>query len=321
MKNVIVNVLEQMKAVLDVAQLEQLRVVLEREMSTKNECDLHENEELLQEFLASKSYEDCAGGTLELYESENRKFIRWLAKSVVEVNKKDIERYLAEYREKRHVSNVTLNNMRRYISAFFTYLEYEDVIPCNPVRKTKPVKEAKVIKKPYTELEIEEMRENVETLRDRAIIDTFNTTGVRVSELCSLDIVDIHDRCATIRGKGNKERTVYFSEKAWHNIEKYISSRTDDNPALFINLKKRGQQFDRVSKETVEGMIRAVGRKINIKAHPHKFRRTVASRAANKGMPIQEIQVLLGHSKIDTTMIYCNVNESNIRLSHERFVG
>lgn len=169
MQKVIQNVLGKMREVLDGMQLELLQSVLEKELAVKKGSDLRRNEELLGDFLASKAYEDCARGTLELYESENRKFIQWLGKSVVDVNKKDIERYLAEYREMRHVSNITLNNMRRYISAFFTYLEYEDIIPCNPVRKTKPVKESKVIKKPFTELEVEELRENVGTLRDRAI--------------------------------------------------------------------------------------------------------------------------------------------------------
>lgn len=321
MQKLVQNVLERMQEILDDGQLEWLKEVLEHELLERKERNYQDNMELLTEFISSKSYEDCASGTLEMYKTENQKFLNWLTKSVLEVSKKDIEKYLTEYREKRKVSNVTLNNMRRYLSAFFTYLEYEDIIPCNPVRKTKPVKEAKIVKAPFTELEVEKLRESVKSIRDRAIIDTLNTTGMRVSELCSLNIEDIHDRKTVIRGKGNKERTVYFSETAWHSVEKYINSRTDHNPALFVNERKTEDCIKRITKETVESRLRKLGAENSIIAHPHKFRRTVASRAANKGMPIQEIQVLLGHSKIDTTMIYCSVNEANIKLSHERFVG
>ena len=315
------NVVNQMAKVLNAEQLIVLRNVLQNELATKVAQDLKTNMELLREFITSKSYENCSRGTLKLYESENVKFINWIDKTVDKVTKKDIEAYLMAYKNANGISNVTLNNMRRYISAFFTYLEYEDIITCNPVRKTKPVKEIKVVKKPFTELELEELRDGVGNLRDKAIIDTLNTTGMRVSELCSLDIEDIHGRSAVIRGKGNKERTVYFSERAWHNVQKYLNTRTDNNPALFVGLKRSNGAFNRITINAVESMIRMIGMKKDIVAHPHKFRRTVASRAANKGMPIQEIQVLLGHSKIDTTMIYCNVNESNIRLSHEKFVG
>lgn len=321
MQKIIENVLAKMQGKIDGEQLKELEGVLRQEMIEQKEKNDHDNKKLLEEFLSSKSYEDCSKGTLEMYRTENKKFLNWLQKSVIDVTKKDIEKYLADYREKRNVSNVTLNNMRRYISAFFTYLEYEDIIPCNPVRKTKPVKEAKIMKKPFTELEIEKLRENAQSVRDKAIIDTLNTTGMRVSELCSLNIDDICDRKAVIKGKGNKERIVYFSEKAWYSVEKYISSRTDSNPALFVNERKTEACIKRITKESVESRLRKLGAENSIVAHPHKFRRTVASRAANKGMPIQEIQVLLGHSKIDTTMIYCSVNEANIKLSHERFVG
>lgn len=310
-----------MQGILNYEQLEVLEHTLERELNKQVEKQKESNDKLLDGFLKSKAYEDCSSTTLAQYERENRKFIQWSRKKVENITKRDIEKYLSEYREEHNISNVTVNNMRRYISAFFNYLEYEDIIKCNPVRKTKPVKEAKKIKKPFTDLEIEEIRDNANTLRDKAIIDTFNTTGMRVSELCSINRADIKDRTVIIRGKGNKERKVYFSERSWHNVERYLNSRKDNNPALFVNLRKTKEEYKRISKASVEKMIHNIGKIVEVTAHPHKFRRTVASRAANKGMPIQEIQVLLGHSKIDTTMIYCNVNESNVRLSHERYIG
>lgn len=276
---------------------------------------------MLNDFILSKTYENCSQQTIEQYRRENTKFLNSIRKKVENITKKDIEKYLSGYRNSHNVSDVTLNNMRRFISAFFNYLEFEDIIKCNPVRKTKPVREVKIIRPSFTDLEVEEMRESITTLRDKAIIETLNTTGVRVSELCNMNINDIQNGTSIIRGKGNKDRTVYFSDKALYYLHKYLESRTDTNNALFINLKRTNGKYGRITKGSVEKMIRDVGKKINIKAYPHKFRRTVATRGINKGMPIQEVRVLLGHSKIDTTLIYCNVAESNIQMSHKKYIA
>lgn len=318
---VINNVVEKMCGVLDKSQLDLLKQTLEYELLAKEKKDKLSNERLLDDFISSKSYENCSQQTIEQYRRENAKFLKSIRKKVENVNKKDIEKYLSDYRQIHKVSDVTLNNMRRFISAFFNYLEFEDIIKCNPVRKTKPVREVKLIKPSFTDLEVEEMRENVSTLRDKAIIETLNTTGVRVSELCNMNIDDIQNGSAVIRGKGNKERTVYFSDKALYYLNKYLDTRKDTNTALFINLKKTKGKYERVSKGSIEKMIRDIGNESGIKAHPHKFRRTVATRGINKGMPIQEVRVLLGHSKIDTTLIYCNVAESNIQMSHKKYIS
>lgn len=318
---VINNVVEKMCGVLNESQLDLLKQTLEYELLAKEKKDKLSNERLLDDFISSKSYENCSQQTIEQYRRENAKFLKSIRKKVENVNKKDIEKYLSDYRQIHKVSDVTLNNMRRFISAFFNYLEFEDIIKCNPVRKTKPVREVKLIKPSFTDLEVEEMRENVNTLRDKAIIETLNTTGVRVSELCNMNIDDIQNGSAIIRGKGNKERTVYFSDKALYYLNKYLDTRKDTNTALFINLKKTKGKYERVSKGSIEKMIRDIGNESGIKAHPHKFRRTVATRGINKGMPIQEVRVLLGHSKIDTTLIYCNVAESNIQMSHKKYIS
>ena len=279
------------------------------------------NEQLLEEFLKSKMYENCSPETLSQYRRENARFLKNVNKKIENVDKKDIERYLAEYREERKVSDRTLNNTRAFISAFFNYLEFEDIIKCNPVRKTKPVKEIKKLKPSFTELQIEQMREMAITDREKAIIETLNTAGMRVSELCLMNIKDIENGAAVIRGKGNKERTVYFSDKALYYIKKYIDSRIDENDALFVNIKRSKGQYNRVSKGAVEKIVRDIGKKVEVRAYPHKFRRTVATRGGNKGMPIQEIQALLGHSKIDTTMIYCNVADANVQMSHRKYIA
>ena len=321
MNKVIENVMKHMERELTKEQLSKLEVALNKEMVKEIENNVRSNEKLLEEFLASKVYENCSSETVQQYKRENKKFLIYIGKRVEDIDKKDVERYLARYREERKVSDRTLNNARAFISAFFNYLEFEDVIKCNPVRKTKPVKEIKKLKESFTELQVERIRESAKSDRDRAIIETLNTTGVRVSELCNIDIKDIKDGVAVIRGKGNKERKVYFSEKALYYIRKYIENRKDDSEALFVNDKRTNGKYGRISKGTVEKIIREAGERIEVKAYPHKFRRTVATRGGNKGMPIQEIQALLGHSKLDTTMIYCNVANENVRMSHSKYIA
>lgn len=321
MKHMIREVLKNMSDILNKEQLQRLEMILQKELKEKETRNRLSNEQLLSEFLASKVYENCSSETIAQYKRENTRFLKKIRKRVENVDKKDIEKYLAEYREERKVSDRTLNNARAFISAFFNYLEFEDVIKCNPVRKTKPVKEIKKLKASFTELQVEQMRECAKTDREKAIIETLNTTGVRVSELCNIDIKDIQDGAAVIKGKGNKERTVYFSDKALYYIRKYIESRHDGSSALFVNEKKTKGEYSRVTKGTVEKMIREIGKKVDVRAYPHKFRRTVATRGGNKGMPIQEIQALLGHSKLDTTMIYCNVADANVRMSHRKYIA
>ena len=321
MKQIVNNVIKKMQTIIGENELMILKETLEKELNRKQTKDRKNNMQLLEDFIKSKVYENCSVATIEQYRRENTRFLSQINKRVVDIDKRDIERYLTDYRVQNGVSDTTLNNARRFISAFFNYLEFEDVIKCNPVRKTKPVRECKKLKSSFSELEIEQMRECVANNRDRAIIETLNTTGVRVSELCNMNIDDIKGDKAIIKGKGNKERTVYFSDKALYYINKYLRSRKDSNNALFVNNRKTNGLYMRVSKNTVEKLVRDIGNKIKITAYPHKFRRTVATRGGNKGMPIQEIQALLGHSKLDTTMIYFNVSDNNIQMSHKKYIA
>ena len=321
MKNVVKNVIAKMQKILGEEELKILEITLANELLKKQAREKKNNEQLLDEFIKSKVYENCSQETIAQYKRENLRFLGKIHKKVENVDKKDIEKYLADYREERKVSERTLNNARAFISAFFNYLEFEDIIKCNPVRKTKPIREVKKVRHSFSDLQVEQMRECAKTDRDRAIIETLNTTGVRVSELHNLDISDIKQGKATIRGKGNKERTVYFSEKALYYINKYLDTRKDDNNALFVNSRKTNGKYERMSKSSIENLVRNIGKQINVRAYPHKFRRTVATRGGNKGMPIQEIQALLGHSKLDTTMIYFNVSDNNIQNSHKKFIA
>lgn len=322
MEHTIYNIISRLSDSLDTSQLILVEKIIREELAEHKKSQIKSNKQLLDGFVSSKAFESCSEKTIEQYRRENTKFIESLDKNVCDVHKTDIIKYLSDYKYKRNVSNVTINNMRRFISAFFNYLEGEDIIPCNPVRKMKALKEEKIIKEPFTELEVETLRENANHTRDKAIIDVLNSTGVRVSELCQLNISDIHNGEAIIKGKGKKERKVYFSSIAINSIKKYLSERDDNNPALFVNSRSYHGLMSRMSPYSVEKMLRNLGSNVEIsKVHPHKFRRTMATRGMNKGMPIQEMQAILGHSKIDTTMIYCKVNEDNIKTSHRRYVS
>ena len=223
-----------MKNTLNEQQLQMLESVLEREFISKQQRERKNNEQLLDEFIKSKMYENCSPETLAQYKRENTRFLNCINKKVENIDKKDVEKYLTDYRYERKVSDRTLNNARAFISAFFNYLEFEDIIKCNPVRKTKPVKEAKKLKASFTELQVEQMRECAISDREKAIIETLNTTGVRVSELCNIDIKDIENGAAVIRGKGNKERIVEYGDYCEEILNRYL-----DDGYILLNKKNK----------------------------------------------------------------------------------
>jgi site-specific recombinase XerD len=233
----------------------------------------------------------------------------------------DIRLYLANYQEKNKISKATIDNMRRIISSFFSWLENEDYITKSPARRIHKVKTGKVVKEIYTEESIELMRQNCKNKRDLAIIDMLYSTGMRVGELVKLNISDIdfaHKECIVL-GKGNKQRRVYFDAKTKIHLEQYLASRTDDNEALFVSMLA---PHNRLEISGVEIALRKIGQKLNLtKVHPHKFRRTLATMAIDKGMPIEQLQRLLGHQRIDTTLQYAMVKQSNVKTAHRKYIG
>lgn len=302
-------VIDKMSVVLSNEQLAILEMVLNQE-----DKEIGSNTELIEAFVNSKKYENCSQKTIKQYKREIELFCDWFKESVVNVTKRDIENYVCYYKQNHEISDTTANNIRRFISAFFAYLENEDIIRNNPVKKTKPIKTCKQVKRAYTEVEVENMRNGAKNFRDKVIIDTLNSTGMRISELTNLNRDDVYNGAAIVKGKGNKEREVYFSEVAWDELMKYLESRKDDNPSLFISNRNT-----RMTKDRTEQIIRNIGKASNVKAHPHKFRRTFASRMINNGCPIQEVQQLLGHKSIETTMIYCDINKDNIKYDHKKY--
>lgn len=278
-------------------------------------------EKLMERFLVVKSLAGCTKDTIKSYRFYLQKLILNLRKPLKEVETNDLRCFLAIYKERRKIKNVSMDNMRRCYSNFFGWLHEEELIPRNPMKRIKRIKEPKVIKEPFSDEQMEKLRMSCQRERDIAMIEFLYASGVRVSEAVALnrDQIDFSQKECTVFGKGEKERTVYLNSRASLYLRAYLESRTDDNPALFVWTKK---PYRRLSKEGIESAVRRIGKLANVeKTHPHRFRRTMATNAINRGMPIQEVKELLGHEKIDTTMIYCNVLRDNVKLSHKKYVA
>jgi integrase/recombinase XerD len=278
-------------------------------------------DDLLAVFIAAKRIEGCSEKSLKYYHLTISYMINCVTKQVCQINTDDLRCYLADYQKKRNSSKVTIDNMRRIFSSFFSWLEDEDYILKSPVRRIHKIKTDKTIKETLSDEGLEILRDACEELRDLAMIDLLTSTGMRVGELVRLNREDInfHERECVVFGKGGNERLVYFDARTKIHLLDYLDTRTDSNPALFVSLT---MPYDRLMIGGVETRLRDIGKRADLyKVHPHKFRRTLATRAIDKGMPIEQVQRLLGHVKIDTTMHYAMVNQVNVKNSHRKFIG
>lgn len=319
-----------MLSYLDNAQMKQLHAVLEHAFFNKSvsetdpaEAVEHESNDLalLDMFLAAKRVEGCSEKTIRYYKATLTKMLTALDHQIVHITTDDLRNYLALYQQETECSKSNIDNIRRILSSFFSWLEDENYVLKSPVRRIHKIRTTKPVKETYTDEALEIMRDSCENLRDLAIIDLLASTGMRVGEMVNLNIVDVdfENRECIVLGKGSKERPVYFDARTKIHLHNYIMSRTDDNPALFVSLLA---PYNRLEISGVEIRLRKLGRKLNIpKVHPHKFRRTLATRAIDKGMPIEQLQQLLGHTKIDTTMEYAMVNQNNVKQSHRKYIG
>lgn len=283
--------------------------------------DTIDNDGLLGLFIAAKRVEGCSDKSLKYYDSTIRQMYGQVAKPVREMTTDDLRSYLANYQKERYSSKVTIDNMRRIFSSFFGWLEDEDYILKSPVRRIHKVKADKPIKETFSDEELEQLRDSCEEIRDLAMIDLLASTGMRVGELVNLnrDDINFHERECVVFGKGGKERLVYFDARTKIHLQDYLNRRTDDVSALFVSLSKPNI---RLQIGGVETRLREIGLGLEMqKVHPHKFRRTLATRAIDKGMPIEQVQQLLGHVKIDTTMQYAMVDQENVKNSHRKFVA
>lgn len=326
MKEKVIKEIEQkMASILNNEQKEKLKEVLlytfyNIEVTSIKDELVEDTTDYAKMFIAAKRIEGCSERTLNYYETTIKTMVDKLSKKVNSIETEDLRNYLSEYQAKNNCSKVTIDNVRRILSSFFAWLEDEDYIMKSPVRRIHKVKATQTVKETYTDEELEEMRDACVEIRDLAMVDFLASTGVRVGELVNLDRVDIdmQERSCVVLGKGGKEREVYFDARTKIHLQNYLNSRTDNNPALFVSLLR---PYDRLKISGVEIRLRELGKRINIKKiHPHKFRRTMATKAIDKGMPIEQVQVLLGHRKIDTTLQYAMVNQNNVRNSHKRFI-
>lgn len=324
----LINEIEQaMLNVLDNEQLNQLRKVLEytfRNVSVTENGSVHtesSNQMLIDNFIAAKKVEGCSDKSISYYKSTINNALMNIEKEVIHITTDDLRSYLNKYQEKSGASKVTVDNIRRILSSFFSWLEEENYIVKSPVRRIHKVKVGKTVKETYTDEALEQMRDHCSNVRDIALIDLLASTGMRVGELVRLNKndIDYQNRECIVTGKGDKQRKVYFDARTKIHLQKYINSRTDTNAALFVSLLAPNE---RLQISGVEKRLRRLGRELNIpKVHPHKFRRTLATMAIDKGMPIEQVQHLLGHQSLDTTLQYAMVNQNNVKLSHHKFIG
>lgn len=276
---------------------------------------------LIDSYISAKKIEGCSCKTLRYYEYTLKKIFKEIDKPIKKITTNDLRNYLSDYQERRSVSKTTIDNNRRILSSFFSWLEDEDIIFKSPVRRIHKVKVSKVVKQVYSDEELEILRDGCKNVRDLAMLDLLISTGIRVGELVNLDRsdVDLTNRECVVLGKGDKERLVYFDARTKVHLSNYLQSRDDDDPALFVSLL---MPHDRLNISGIENRLKKMGLNLNIdKVHPHKFRRTLATRAIDKGMPIEQVQQLLGHTKIDTTMEYAIVNQNNVKESHRKFIA
>lgn len=319
----IVEIEQRMQNLLDNKQMEQLHIVLESVfLANADENDEAETEKALVEaFLSAKKVEGCSEKSLRYYYSTINNTLAFIGKTPKHITTDDLRQYLDVYQSKSGASKVTIDNIRRILSTFFAWLEEENHILKSPVRRIHKVKTGKTVKETYSDEALEIMRDSCETIRDLAMIDLLASTGMRVGELVKLNIsdIDFQERECIVFGKGDKERKVYFDARTKIHLSRYLDSRKDENPALFVSLQN---PHDRLLISGVEIRLRRLGRKLGInKVHPHKFRRTLATMAIDKGMPIEQVQRLLGHQSIDTTLQYAMVNQNNVKISHQKFLG
>ena len=331
MKEEFVNdVLRDMLGYLDNGQAEQLRRVLNHNLSgfelqrnenCVSEDFIEENQRLTNAFLSAKRIEGCSEKSLTYYSKTIEAMSEKIGKAITHITTNDLRSYLTDYQLEKKSSKVTIDNIRRILSSFFSWLEDEDYILKSPVRRIHKVKTATTIKETYTDEALETMRDNCDTLRDLALIDMLASTGMRVGELVLLnrDDINFEERECVVFGKGSKERMVYFDARTKIHLQNYLAQRTDSNNALFVSLKA---PYERLQIGGVETRLRELGKRLSLpRVHPHKFRRTLATMAIDKGMPVEQLQRLLGHQRIDTTLQYAMVKQSNVKIAHRKYIG
>ena len=325
-QNLVNDVMQAMLPYLNNDQLEKLQKVMQYVLFQYEITKTEKNSEdsalnLVDLFLSAKRIEGCSEKSLKYYQTTIQSMLSAVKKDIKQIKTEDIRTYLTDYQQQKKSCRVTIDNIRRILSSFFSWLEDEDHILKSPVRRIHKVKAVTNIKETYSDEALEMMRDNCTEPRDLAIIDMLASTGMRVGEMVLLNRndIDFNERECVVFGKGNKERVVYFDARTKIHLKNYLQSRTDDNPALFVSLKS---PYNRMNIGGIETCLRRLGKQLGLqRVHPHKFRRTLATMAIDKGMPIEQLQQLLGHKRIDTTLQYAMVKQSNVKIAHRKYIG
>ena len=329
--NIILSITKEMSKKLTNAQLDILKnvlmiqlskyeiTILTDELIKKNEKET--NDKIIKYFISAKEIEGCSKRTTSYYLENINTLIEYLNKPIKEITTEDIRKYLSSYKDNTKCSSTTVDNIRRVYSSFFSWLENEDYIVKSPVRRIHRIKTAVVVKETFTDENIEKMRDECSSIRNLVLVEMLYSTGMRVGEIVNLNIEDINleERSCIVQGRGNKQREVYFDARTKIHLIQYLNYRKDESGAVFVSQNRPHQ---RLSISGIELIVRKLGIKAGIdKVHPHKFRRTLATMAIDKGMPIEQVQKLLGHAKIETTMHYAMVNQNNVKISHRKYIG
>lgn len=324
-EQIITQIIQGMITSLDHNQVEKLKAVLAITLSSVEIVEQNESNvtdiNLVESFLLAKQIEGCSIKSIEYYRSTINQMLKQINKIPAHITTDDLRNYLIRYQTERNSSKVTIDNIRRILSSFFSWLEDEDYIVKSPVRRIHKIKTDRTIKETYSDESLEKLRDGCSEIRDLAIVDMLASTGMRIGELVRLNREDINfsERECIVLGKGNKERTVYFDARTKLHLQNYLQTRKDPEKALFVSLRA---PFSRLQIGGIEYRLKKIGESLEInKVHPHKFRRTLATNAIDKGMPIEQVQQLLGHQRIDTTMHYAMVKQQNVKLAHRRFIG
>lgn len=305
---------------------ENLHIALQKYEDLKERCtELMDPDnsymEYLDLFLNRKETEGKSKRTIEQYRLHLSRMLCYFNKSVDKIRENDLFVYLTKYKNIRKVSNTYLNNIRRVFSSFFGWLNNKGFISRNPAIGLEPIKTEKKIRKGFSDEELDKLKRACVQKRDLALIEFMYSTGVRASELVSLNRCDIgfYEKSVIVYGKGSKEREVYLTPIACSYLKEYLDDRKDDNEALFVSTRS---PHERLTVAGVERILKKLGKIAGVEnVHPHRFRRTMATNVLKKGMPLEEVKELLGHSKLDTTMIYCTVNRENVKHTHQRLMS
>lgn len=325
MKTEIINKIKaEMQNSLSKEQMKKLDIVLNTILVQENKANKAKIN-LVKKFIEAKKIEGCSKRTEEYYESTLVYFEEHIKCPIGDVTTEQIRDYLSKYQKINNCSNSTLDTIRRILSSFYRWLEEEDYVIKSPMKRIHRIKSPVLIKSAFSEEQIEVIRNStVDNIRNLAIVDLLLSSGLRVSELVNLNrsSINLNTRTCVVLGKGSKQRHIYFDYRTKIELENYLKNRKDKGRALFVSSRKnKNGTYNRLCVNSIEKIIRELGEKTDIlNVHPHRFRRTLATRAIDKGMPIEQVQVLLGHSKIDTTLRYANVEQENVRHSHQKYI-